>query len=389
MLTGLEYLFVAQFFASLMLTVVFFLAWRTVEPRPHTLSWTILFGVATLQYCLNALANLLAWEGSARDVYWIVVNALSLCVQGLAWAGFRQRAGLRGWPRYLVAGLVVVELLVIWFTVVAVHQGLRMVLIPWSGTVLLAACAWTLLKPGRPLRPPEWGAATIFGLYSFAQIFVGAAALMQGAQSNEHYLEIYRQINFLALPAMFIGVGLFTVLIVADDLADRMRSLALSDQLTGVLNRRGFEQNSARAAALARRFKKPVCVAMADLDRFKAVNDGYGHAAGDRALRAFAENLVRGVRTGDIVARLGGDEFAMLLWADRETAYEIVERVRRQLTEAQLVSDGIRVPVTASFGVVSLAPDHHSVYEALKDADRALYKAKNAGGDQVAMHAAK
>ncbi len=389
-MTGIEYVFVAQFITVLMLAVIFLVAWRTIEPKPHTLSWSLLFFVATGQYILNALVDLIPLMGHARDVYWVVVNGMSLGVQALAWVGFRQRAGLRGWPRYLIVYLAVVETLVICFTLVTFHQGLRMVLIPWSSTIMGAACVWVILRPGRRPRAAEWGAAVMFGLNSIAQVAAGAAALAQGAQPDERYLELYRQINFLAMPAAFTGMGLFTVLIVADDLADRMRTLALNDLLTGIPNRRGFEQAAAGTLALARRQSQPICVALADLDHFKVVNDSYGHHVGDLALKAFAKTLADEARAGDIIGRIGGEEFAVLLpWTDTSTCLEVIERLRLEV-EANPVEAG-RVPfsITASFGVAQVGPHHETVHDALRDADQALYEAKRAGRNRVEVHIAK
>ncbi|MCP4901221.1 MAG: GGDEF domain-containing protein [bacterium] len=386
-MTNIEYVFVAQFFTGLMLAVVFFVAWRTIEPKSHTLSWSLLFVVVTLQYILNALVDLVPFVGIARDIYWVVVNAMALMVQALALVGFRQRAGMRGWPRALITYLVVVEALVFWFTMVYFHQGLRMVLIPWSATIMLAGCTWILLRPGRKLRATEWGAVVMFLLKAVADFASGAAALAQGAQPDERYLELYRQINFLTGPAMVTGLGLFTVLILADDLADRMRTLAITDQLTGLLNRRGFEQAAASIFALARRQDQTICIALADLDHFKAVNDSHGHHVGDRTLRSVAKTLAAGVRAGDIVGRIGGEEFGVLLpWTDPPSGLEVIERLRRMLEANPLTTKSIRFFVTASFGVAQAAPDHDSIYDVLKDADHALYQAKQAGRNRVQVH---
>jgi diguanylate cyclase (GGDEF)-like protein len=387
-MNGVAYVFVAQFCTSLMLGAIFLLAWRTIEPRPHTLSWALAFSLATVQYVLNAVVNFVPVHGLARDLYWVLVNAMALVVQALAWAGFRQRAGLRGWPQPLVVYLVAVEALVVWFTLVKFHQGLRMVLIPWSGTFLLAACAWVLVRPGRKLRAAEWGAVVVLLLFSLGQLVAGAAALMQGAAPNEHYLALYTEVNLLAMPALYTGLGLFAVLILADDLADRMRTLAVTDELTGVVNRRGFEEAAARALAVARRQGEPTCVALLDLDHFKAVNDTHGHFVGDGALKTVATALVEGVRAGDVVGRMGGEEFAVLLPAtDLSWCAEIVERLRLKVEATSVEAARVPLRVTASFGVAPVTPDDQSIHEALKHADQALYAAKRAGRNRVRVGA--
>lgn len=173
-------------------------------------------------------------------------------------------------------------------------------------------------------------------------------------------------------------------------LRDRMtqlRHLADHDGLTGLLNRRRFEQELARHLAHARRYGPEGAVLVLDLDRFKPVNDTYGHAAGDRLLARVACVLQERLRSTDTIARLGGDEFGVLLpRADRAGAIAVarglVETVR-----AEALAAGAE-PVTVSAGVVLLADCAAlDVEGALAAADLAMYDAKTAGGDGWAFYA--
>jgi diguanylate cyclase (GGDEF)-like protein len=156
---------------------------------------------------------------------------------------------------------------------------------------------------------------------------------------------------------------------------------ALTDDLTGLGNRRRFTSTLQAELDRAERFGAPLAVLMADLDNLKDINDRFGHAGGDDALKAFARVLREGIRKIDLAARLGGDEFALLLpQTDAEAAREVAERLRQSL-----VSDGeLPQRLTVSFGV-SCYPESASAEELLVSADISLYRAKKAGRNQVVV----
>lgn len=152
---------------------------------------------------------------------------------------------------------------------------------------------------------------------------------------------------------------------------------ATTDGLTGLINRRTFET---RARAMHRR-GEPFSLVMADLDRFKMLNDTHGHEAGDRALRIFAEMLTSSVRGDDLVCRWGGEEFTLaLIGAGLDRTRDTLERIRTDLL-GRLASSG-SVPFTASYGYVDTRTCV-SLEEAIRLADSALYEAKNEGRDRA------
>ena len=157
-----------------------------------------------------------------------------------------------------------------------------------------------------------------------------------------------------------------------------------TDELTQLANRRTFTAAGNRELARVRRSHRPLAVALIDVDDFKWVNDTFGHAAGDYVLRAVAEMLRTQIRTVDLAARYGGDEFALLLpETDTAGAFEAAERFRIALATRTL-GDGRRLPtgVTASIGVATgLEP---KLDELIAAADRALYRAKQAGKNRTA-----
>jgi two-component system, cell cycle response regulator len=159
---------------------------------------------------------------------------------------------------------------------------------------------------------------------------------------------------------------------------------ALVDSLTGLANRRNLEETLASELARARRLGHELCLVLADLDRFKLVNDRYGHPAGDDVLRAFAHSLAGTIREGDVAGRWGGEEFALILvGVGVAGGVELAERARRA-TAAHPVTTGVGelVTVTASFGVASCFGTASSD-ELIAAADDALYQAKREGRDRV------
>lgn len=154
---------------------------------------------------------------------------------------------------------------------------------------------------------------------------------------------------------------------------------ATTDGLTGLANRRAIQQVIQNLTSSHTSY----AFALADLDRFKQLNDTHGHGAGDRALCIFSDVLKESVREGDHVARWGGEEFALVFpGANARQALEVVERVRARLAEALLTSGAI--PFTASFGVVD-AVSTEAFADVLRAADEALYDSKHAGRDRATV----
>lgn len=154
---------------------------------------------------------------------------------------------------------------------------------------------------------------------------------------------------------------------------------AVTDQLTGLPNRGALERSLSQVDGQA-------ALLMVDLDHFKKLNDGFGHAAGDAALKLMANVFARTLREGDVAARVGGEEFALLLrGADPRVAMEVAERVRRATADTRLVWAGAELGLSCSVGVAAYPDPIRDVANLLVAADAALYRAKQAGRNQVAM----
>lgn len=170
------------------------------------------------------------------------------------------------------------------------------------------------------------------------------------------------------------------------DLREALRAQAIRDSLTGLYNRRYMQEFLERELHSARRKHRPVAVMMLDLDHFKRYNDNFGHAAGDYALKAIGETLLRCVRAEDIACRYGGEEFCLILpeCSLRQAAVR-AETIRHRLQEYRGESNGQpTAPLTMSIGVAAFDETTDRVDLLLKFADDALYQAKRQGRNRVA-----
>jgi diguanylate cyclase (GGDEF)-like protein len=162
--------------------------------------------------------------------------------------------------------------------------------------------------------------------------------------------------------------------------------MSVRDGLTGVYNRRYFNDRLASEFAYAIRHRTPLCVILGDIDHFKVINDTHGHAVGDLVLRRVAGELQASVRTEDLVARFGGEEFVVMTRGiDAEGAKAFAERIRAIIARAVINAESTRVPVTMSLGVAHTqnAPDVNTADMLIESADVALYAAKRGGRNRV------
>jgi len=163
-----------------------------------------------------------------------------------------------------------------------------------------------------------------------------------------------------------------------------LHQLSITDSLTGIFNRKHVMDLFEMEFIRTQRYGTPFSVLIADLDHFKAVNDTYGHLAGDSVLRRIATAMVESVRACDHVGRYGGEEFVVVLPnTDFEGAMEMAERIRQTLRLVKFNSDGEEFSMTLSMGVAVCRNDDTGVEAILKRADDALYQAKANGRNRV------
>ncbi len=221
--------------------------------------------------------------------------------------------------------------------------------------------------------------------------FVGAAVLLGEGLTAGISLLVVGSVRWTALVIGFVA-GLATSTAAASvvtlllarigELQGELAQSALTDDLTGLPNRRALLETLAREIVRARRLEGKLSVAFADLDRFKLVNDRHGHQVGDTVLREAGAALSAGLRAYDAVARYGGDEFVLVLpQAGVWEAHAVAERIRASIAERSFAGS---VSLTLSIGVSGLSKGMDAD-ALLKAADAALYRAKRAGRNRCEM----
>jgi diguanylate cyclase (GGDEF)-like protein len=191
--------------------------------------------------------------------------------------------------------------------------------------------------------------------------------------------------NLLLLLSSVASVGLESV-----RQLEEVTARAATDELTGLPNRRMFDERIKQHLAECDRFDQVLSLILCDVDHFKRVNDQHGHKAGDLVLAAIARALAHGIRNIDICARYGGEELAILLpQTPIERAREVAERLRRTVEALRVPIDGGTISVTASFGVACYPTSGGGRESLFQNADRALYTAKSEGRNKISVSCGK
>ncbi|XSG81177.1 MAG: GGDEF domain-containing protein [Methyloligella sp. ZOD6] len=181
-----------------------------------------------------------------------------------------------------------------------------------------------------------------------------------------------------------IAIVLFGIQMISERSHQRLRRLALRDDLSGALNRRGFFEFGEAALLRQAGHNRETSIVVFDIDRFKSINDTYGHAAGDKSIAAFAERVGKVLRPDDLFGRIGGEEFALLLPnTPLDQAIRIAERIRETVAAMPIDCGVHEIAVTTSAGVTSAPNGKVNLDRLIATADAALYDAKASGRNQT------
>jgi diguanylate cyclase (GGDEF)-like protein len=368
------------FFTSSIMCVAMTLAWLHFGRDKHVLFWAISYGLSVLQWLVNGSALFLGIQPLMT-----LAGLITLVSSALVAIGARQRAGLPlYWSRFISVWVVAGLGVILAFSPVGTMQ-MRGTIAPGFAGAMMFTAAFAVWSKRRAMTAPETAFFVMLLIFGSFQMLLLSTGFMLEPNRTDANLATYRAILGIGLPPIYVAAGVSAVLVVAGDLAKQLGSMVSNDQLTGILNRRGIEQAAVMAIANAERQKRKLATVICDMDSFKTLNDGYGHIAGDAALRTFAKALMLAVRKGDIVGRLGGDEFCVLLVdSSGEAAVEVMERVRASLADISVA----KMPpgcVKASFGVTEFMPGDAELDHLIARADEALYQSKQQGRDRVTL----
>ena len=180
-----------------------------------------------------------------------------------------------------------------------------------------------------------------------------------------------------------VGTAFIVLLMVKDHHVHVYRRAATTDHLTGLPNRRAFLQGALEVCTRHARKREPVTLMMFDLDHFKSINDRFGHATGDEALKVFAQVLSTSMRANDVMGRLGGEEFAAIVPGNIDIAAKIAERIRAGFEAAGQVIVGHTIGATVSIGAATARDRVVDIDALVNRADAALYDAKHGGRNRM------
>lgn len=250
------------------------------------------------------------------------------------------------------------------------HAGLAAMLL-----VVARATLFPLRNAGR-----DWRWLLCACLVGMALLLLARGAA--GVLLAEQVLQLFNLVLALAVNVVSLVATLALLAAWRDEAKARLRSLAMTDGLTGLLNRRGWMERAESMFANAQRYQQPLTLMMLDIDHFKRINDTHGHEVGDLALKLFARLLRESRRTGDLVGRLGGEEFCIVLANTHKSASigfdQRLRSVLRQRAEQEL-----GFPMDFSGGVAVLKDGDGTLTGLLARADTALYEAKRQGRGRV------
>jgi diguanylate cyclase (GGDEF)-like protein len=303
-----------------------------------------------------ALALLL----SGHWVGWWTLVPLAIAIVGFAIVD-RQLASAPQ-PEMTIASAWVLSELVIACSI-ALTGGPKSFALPWLVIPLVTL-------PARfNARGVAAGVGLVCGLLLLTTFGVDAAYILDNPQS-------------IIMPiALLVAVALLSSALMKSDLEHRSSSVI--DPLTGMLNRNALQTRIAELTQQASILREPVALIVGDLDHFKAINDGHGHAAGDAVLKDVAYRMRKSLRAYDLAYRLGGEEFLVVLpGADSLQAAEVAESLRRCIGDEPIAG----LLVTISFGVSASAPGEFEYDDVFAEADLALYRSKQDGRNRVRVN---
>jgi diguanylate cyclase (GGDEF)-like protein len=386
MTSPLFYIIFSLMVSSAALSVTFFIAWQNFGKEPHALTWAIAFFVGFLQFGFALQAQVFPSE----SVYLLFDNALAITLITLGLRGHCQRTRCAWLPQNLLPLAVTVYAVTAWFAMFEPHAGLARGVTPMYAAVTLLISAYLIVSYREHTRASEWAAAASIMLFAVTQLIASGISLSQGATHDPAVFSSFLHFTYVTLPAGYMSTSILIILMMASDISAKMKEIAVRDQLTGLLNRRGFNEYGEKAFASARRTGRALSLVMTDIDRFKFINDRYGHAAGDAALAHFAALFAENRRREDVVARVGGEEFALLLpGTDLRDAMALADQLCSKVGSTPFDLTTVGLPMTSSFGVAAIADRDESLDDMVRRADRALYRSKRAGRNQVDMESSK
>ena len=362
------------------LFAIFAATFAVLSQQFRALRYLRFFAIAFLACGIAILMQSSWWPPAQQQANPIVSTALYLVGGQLFAEGVMRRSHkTMGWAFHVpVYGALMA--LTVYFTFMTPSLVARAYVINFGFGAILLSATWrsrALAHGGVADRLLFWSFLLI-GLHFFPRTLLTAATL--GPALPEYTTTLFWQ-TFQHASSLAATIGAISVLVTAGmDVFTALRNERDTDILTGILNRRGIE-SAVDAITIGSR-RPQAAVVITDLDDFKTINDTLGHAAGDAVLKAVAARLTTYIRKGDLIARIGGEEFVFFIAGTVTDGAIFAERIRLAIEQEPITVDGNQLTMTASFGVAQYVAGE-SLWDAVKNADTALYLAKRAGKNNV------
>ena len=348
--------------------------------RVHAVAW---WASAHLMRAVSVM--LYGLYGSVPDLLSIdLPNVLLFSSFGVTWNGARVFNGREALPGSLIAGAGLWLLASQWpgFEPGSEVRGQLSALIIATYTWLTAHEFWR--GRNEPLVS-RWPAIVLF--FTHGAMFLLRTplnSLLHGKDSDGLLSSAWLSVLSLEAFLMTIATAFILLAMSKERTELRHKTAAMTDPLTGLLNRRAFLQDAESLLQQQTARDRPIAVLLIDLDHFKSINDRFGHAVGDKVLQIFAKTTRGGLRQTDLVGRLGGEEFTVVLAdASTDNAYLVADRLRKAFAAAAAVVDGEAIYATASIGVSVIIDPRQDLAKLITLADQALYLAKARGRNRV------
>jgi len=362
-----------------LMTIVLYFAWQTNKSFPGIKDWFLGFLCATSNYVFYIFK-----PKSIPIIPDLVLQFLLICTGLFAYLGCQKFIGQKGVSVKLI-GLVIVGVL-------CLSAGISIFAeFPAAGFIVssLVAGLFCLLGATKLIKPSKiYDARNLLafmllthGLFMIIRPLFFQKAIEPFIVSmigfNGYIPIVFQQIIFTPLMAIS------ALLLINSENIKKLRFQAEYDDLTNARNRNSFFDHLQVAASLCHRLKSPLTVLAVDLDRFKTINDQYGHQAGDEVLKSFSNIVKKCIREEDGFGRIGGEEFAIyLINTPVDTANAVAQRIRSLIESSTVMIDDQIVRYTASIGIAR-HDENSPIQKSLKNADQALYKAKRNGRNRV------
>jgi diguanylate cyclase (GGDEF)-like protein len=369
--------FVATMVAALLGLMLLFFGKHENNPALNWWGTAYLLGAASV--ALWTLAS-----GTLGEMLSLALNAIGFVACGMVWNAARVFHGRKPNLTGLVLGAM--TWIATALTLDPNEAALRITIGAGIVALYAALTAAELLLERRKTLRRRWPAIVVPALHGFVLMLPILLGDLLHPAKETFSSSIW--VTLFAIELVLYAVGtVFVIFVLVSERAVRAhKAAAAMDPLTGMLNRRGFAEASARVIEREANAGRPTTVLIFDIDHFKSINDRFGHPAGDELLKLFATIVIGNLRISDLSGRIGGEEFAALLPCSLEEGVVAAERVREAFASAGISVEDGPVDTTVSVGAAG-GPAGTELEVLLAAADTALYQAKRGGRNRVAAAA--